>query len=133
MVVRFLTLLAVFSIAGIATIPLPSEAGEVRFYKISKKSQQSEVRLVRNRNESGCHNFLRNKDIYRVAQVGFTYCTVFEQKDCPNNKGLVMEWRGKVKKNSIRSQPGERLMPGDLWFFKDGEEQTLRSWLCVKN
>ena len=121
-------------LAGLFVVPgSDATAAEIRFYKVNKKSQQDEIRLIRNRDEPGCHNLRRKREVYRAAQVGFTYCSVFEEKDCPDGKGIVMEWRGKVKKNSIRSQPSERLMPGDLWFFPEDQTRKLGSWLCVKN
>ena len=127
------------ALRGLVTVALLSllfnnaQAAEIRFYKINKKDQQSEIRLVKNRDEPGCHNLRRKRDVYRVAQVGFTYCSIYPEKDCPDDAALTMEWRGKVKKNSVRAQPGARLMPGDLWFFNDTKPREVRSWVCVRD
>jgi hypothetical protein len=110
--------------------PQLADAAEIRFYDINRKGQQGEVGFVRNRDEPGCHNMFGGRDVFRVAQIGFTYCSVYSQKDCPDDEALTMVWKGRVKKNSVRAQPTERLMPGDLWYFQDNEEREIKSWKC---
>ncbi len=109
-----------------------AEAGSIRFYKVNSKGQQSEVGFLRNRDEPGCHNVLGSREIFRVAQVGFTYCTVYSAKDCPDDDGLTMIWKGKVRENSARAQPTDRLMPGDLWYFEENGTREMNSWKCVE-
>ena len=107
-----------------------ANAAEIRFYKINSKGQQSEVGFIRNKDEPGCHNLLGSREVFRVAQIGFTYCSVFSGKDCAGEDVLTLYWQGPVKSNSVRAQPGERLMPGDRWYFENNQTQDVRSWSC---
>ncbi len=113
------------------TWSLAAHGGEIRFYNVNKKGQQSEVRFVMGRDKPGCHNIFGGRDVFRVAQIGFTYCTVYAEKDCAEDSAMVMNWKGKVRKNSARAQPTERLMPGDMWYFDDNGMREVSSWKCV--
>lgn len=128
---RMVPLLAAAGLA-LASGTTAAEAGSIRFYKVNSKGQQSEIGFLRNRDEPGCHNVLGSREIFRVAQVGFTYCTVYAEEDCPDEQGLVMNWKGKVRANSARSQPTERLMPGDMWYFGENDTREMNSWKCVE-
>jgi|SaaInlStandDraft_1057018.scaffolds.fasta_scaffold324126_1 hypothetical protein len=107
-----------------------ANAENIHFYKVNKKGQQKEISMIRNRDEVGCHNFRRIKDVLRVSQIGFVYCSVYSEKNCPESSVHTMNWKGKVKKNSARAQPSERLQQGDLWFFGDNETRPVGSWKC---
>jgi len=106
------------------------QADGIRFYKVNDKGQQSEIMLIRKRDKPGCHNLRRSRTIFRVAQVGFVYCSVYAAKNCAEGSELTMHWKGRVKKNSARAQPAERLLPGAMWFFDDNASLKLRSWKC---
>lgn len=129
-----LCLIAFVAATGIAITAstATAQAGSIRFYKVNSKGQQSEIGFLRNRDEPGCHNVLGSREIFRVAQVGFTYCTVYAEEDCPDGQGLIMNWKGKVRDNSARAQPTERLMPGDLWYFGENDTREMNSWKCVE-
>ncbi|GJL83855.1 MAG: hypothetical protein DHS20C01_34890 [marine bacterium B5-7] len=103
---------------------------EILFYNVNKKGQQSLLGMLPNRDEPGCHNMFFSKDVFRVAQIGFTYCSVYAEKDCPEDAAMIMRWKGRVKKNSARAQPTDRLMPGDMWYFEDNAERKVGSWHC---
>lgn len=107
-----------------------ADAAEIRFYKLNSKQQQREVGFLRNRDEPGCHNILGSREVFRVAQIGFTYCSVYSDKDCMEDDALTMHWKGKVASNSVRAQPSDRLMPGDQWYFEDNQTLEIRSWSC---
>ncbi|KAA3630446.1 MAG: hypothetical protein DWQ08_06285 [Proteobacteria bacterium] len=126
--VRAILLASAIAVSGLA--PAVSDAGEIRFYKVNGKGQQREIGLLRNRDEPGCHNMLGSRDVFRVAQIGFTYCTVYAADDCAEDGALIMNWKGRVKKNSVRAQPTDRLMPGDMWYFGDNDVREVHSWFC---
>ena len=129
MVARFAAALGlVLALSAIAVDEV--KAGEIRFYKVNSKGQQSELLWVRKREEPGCHNFRRAKDIYRVAQIGFAYCSVYAKKDCPSGAEWTLVWKGKTKKGSRRSQPMDQAIPGAEWFFKNDDVREVRSWRC---
>lgn len=107
-----------------------ANAAEIRFYKVNSKGQQSAVGFLRNRDEPGCHNTLGGRDVFRVAQIGFTYCQVYSEKNCEEGSALIMNWKGPVRSNSARAQPTERLMPGDMWYFDENESLEINSWMC---
>lgn len=123
---------ALLGMAVLAMAATPAAAEGIRFYKVNSKGQQSEVGFLRNRDEPGCHNILGSREIFRVAQVGFTYCAIYAEEDCPEGGAMVMHWKGRVKKNSARAQPTDRLMPGDLWYFEDNGTRTINSWMCQR-
>ncbi len=113
-------------------ISFSSEAGDgsVRFYKVNKKGQQSEILFIGKRNTPGCHNLRRARDIFRVAQVGFVFCSVYAEKKCSDGTEFTLHWKGKVKKNSARAQPTERFLPGAMWFFEENDTRKVASWKC---
>jgi hypothetical protein len=135
MVIRFSPPWLIYTIAAAVTGWFALAAGtanaaEIRFYKVNSKGQQSEVGFLRNRDKPGCHNTLGGRDVFRVAQIGFTYCEVYSEKDCEADSALIMNWKGPVKPNSARAQPTERLMPGDMWYFDENEPLEINSWKC---
>lgn len=123
-----LAAVALFIASGIAADV--ADAAEIRFYKVNSKGQQREIGFIRNADEPGCHNMFGSREVFRVAQVGFTFCSVYPEADCPADSAHVMNWKGKVKKNSVRAQPTDRLMPGDMWYFGDNETREVKSWHC---
>ncbi len=128
--VRFLLAPVVLILVSLLT---PSvDAAEIRFYDVNKKGQQREKSLTLNRDEPGCHNLFLGEDVFRIAQVGFTYCSIYLEKDCPEGEALTMKWKGRTKKNSARAHPTDRLMPGSMWYFIDNLEREIHSWKCVE-
>jgi len=120
----FCTLALTVSIAG-------AQDSRIWFYKLNKKGQQYEVRIVRNTDKVGCFNFPRKAKVYRIGQTGFAHCEVFTEKDCNEATKQIAHWTGEVKRDESLNIPTAQLRPGSMWVIKDGENVILRSWSCT--
>ncbi len=125
-------LLAPVVLVFVSLLTMHVDAAEIRLYGVNKKGQQREKSLALNRDEPGCHNLFLGEEVFRIAQVGFTYCSIYLEKDCPKGEALIMKWKGRTRKNSARAHPTDRIMPGSMWYFSDNEERKIRSWKCVE-
>ncbi len=63
-------------IAGAAT-----QAADFRAYRANEQLQLDRIPTL-NEDEPGCHNMMLGFSVYRVAQIGFEYCSIYEEKDC---------------------------------------------------
>lgn len=97
----------------------------IRFYKLNSKDQPVRV-IVREKTAkaSGCHNFLGEKTIYRLTQIGFEYCSVYSEKNCVESSILEGLWDEKDNASQL-TQGGE-------WLFNYDLERGLKmkSWSC---
>ena len=94
-----------------ATLPIADAAqrrASITFYHINKLGQQYEVRIVRNTDEPGCHNFLKKTSVFRVGQVGFEYCEVFSDKACQADSAVTATWTGSPGTSSAWSHRPSR-------------------------
>ncbi len=112
----------------------PANAAHVRFYELHKNDGQKRIR-VKNNDQPGCHNFggwgSGKKELHRMAQVGFSWCSVYSEPDCPANKVLEARWQGKDYRiaDIDVSQPQTRLLRGSKWQFAE-KNVDAASWYC---
>ena len=59
---------------------VPPGEPEIRFYRMHEQ-QPRELVLVPGAGQTGCHNLPLTRAVYRVAQVGFTFCEIYAKKD----------------------------------------------------
>jgi len=97
---------------------------EVRFYTINSKQQQRLVGFVMGTSKPGCHGFLAKRRIHRVAQVGFAYCRLFNERDCKPEDIVKVRWKNK-------EPPTDKLTPGARWFLEGEQGSKIASWECV--
>lgn len=117
---------------GCAQAPVQAPSTHIRFYTTNSYNQLSELSLIPNRDEPGCHNLLLALDIHRVAQVGFKACAVYAQDDCSIDSVLTMRWSGKRSRTDAnKNQPTTEMTPGALWLFALGREAAVASWHCT--
>jgi hypothetical protein len=109
-----------------------AQDNRIWFYKLNKKGQQYEVRIVRNTDKTGCFNFPRKAKVYRIGQTGFTHCEVFADKDCNDTSKQIAHWTGDVKRDKSLNEPTAQLRPGSMWVIKDNKNVILRSWRCTE-
>ena len=109
----------------------PGEA-EIRFYSLNKQKQQRELVLVPNASEIGCHNLPLTRSIYRVAQVGFTFCEIYREKDCRPGSQHHLRWSG-PKKDSSKTELTTQITPGTKWIFSKADVAKVSSWSCQLN
>lgn len=113
---------------GLLALPPAAYAGkktEIRFYKVNKHAQQERVALVRGVDEPGCHNFILNPKVHRVAQIGFKSCTLYSESDCETGSELSVSWKRKKK-------PTTSLTPGARWFLAGERGTKVASWRCER-
>ncbi|MDH3693653.1 MAG: hypothetical protein OER96_03675 [Gammaproteobacteria bacterium] len=109
-----------------------ADDSRIWFYKLNKKGQQYEIRIVRNTSKAGCFNFPRKAKVFRIGQTGFAHCEVFAEKDCNEASKQIVHWTGDVKRDELLKEPTTQLRPGSMWVIKDNENVILRSWSCTE-
>ena len=117
-----------------ATLPVADAAqrrASITFYRLNKLGQLYEVRIVRNIDEPGCHNFLKKTGVFRVGQVGFEYCEVFTEKACQPDSAVTATWNASSKRDPSKKYPTTRITRGNMWVLSVEDNVTLRSWHCA--
>ena len=111
--------------------PSPTTNAHIRFYSINDFDQLSDLSLVPNRDEAGCHNMPIDLEVHRIAQIGFDRCQVFNEADCAEGSALTVRWSGKKSRSDPnKNEPTQNLTQGSLWQFAGAREATISSWRC---
>lgn len=99
-------------------------ATDFRVYSVNKDMQLDRIPTF-HEGDPGCHNLLLRFVVYRVAQIGYKYCTVYAQKDCQAGTEIPVSW----KKDE---PPVKQFTPGDRWFLVSGNPHghEMGSWYC---
>ena len=105
---------------------------EIRFYTINSQDQQREISWLPKRHVEGCFNLPVSLRLFRVAQIGFTSCSVYHAKNCAAAHIQPMVWSGKSRKNSDKQEPTFKMTEGAMWIFSRGREAAVRSWQCSR-
>lgn len=158
-VLRFIsTSLALFAVVALAGCAAPSvdrpepgvsdssteakaSAGEqgkqgiFRVHRLNSKGQMVRNMWTRKSERPGCHDLRGTKRAYKVAQIGFAWCSVYSAGDCKPGTELGAMWRGKkYRRGDIDiEQPQTRILQGSNWFLSEEEDkQNVRvgSWRC---
>ena len=103
---------------------------EIRFYTINSLDQQRELSWLPKRHAEGCFNLPVSLRLFRIAQIGFTSCSVYHSKDCAVVHIQPMVWSGKSRNNSNKEVPTFRMTEGAMWLFTRGRKAEVRSWKC---
>jgi len=103
---------------------------EIRFYTINNLHQQRELSWLPKRHAAGCFNLPVSLHLFRIAQIGFTSCSVYHSKDCEAAHIQPMVWSGKSRNNSNKQVPTFRMPAGAMWLFSRGRKAEVRSWQC---
>jgi len=119
-------------LAGCQTLNQKPDAprSEIRFYTINSLDQQRELSWLPKRHAEGCFNLPVSLRLFRIAQIGFTSCSVYHNKDCAAVHIQPMVWSGKSRKNSDKQEPTFKMTEGAMWLFSRGREAAVRSWQC---
>lgn len=107
----------------LALTSLNLDAADFRMYTANKLMQQREVTFVLNTDEPGCHNLIKKRRIYRVAQIGFEACSVYSEKDCEEGTEIPVSWKNK-------KDPVTSFTRGARWFLPGERGSKMRSWKC---
>ena len=123
---------ALLLLAGCQTAnqKLDAPRSEIRFYTINSLDQQRELSWLPNRHAEGCFNLPVSLRLFRIAQIGFTSCSVYHGKDCVAVHTHPMVWSGKSRNNSNKQVPTFKMTAGAMWLFSRGREATVQSWRC---
>lgn len=99
-------------------------AADFRIYRANKSLQIDQVPAF-NEDEPGCHNMLLGLTVYRVAQIGYEYCTVYAEKDCQEGTEVPVSWKEE-------EAPVKQFTQGDRWFLVSDDPQghEMGSWYC---
>ena len=121
-------------LAGCQTLNQKPDAprSEIRFYTINSLDQQRELSWLPKRHAEGCFNLPVSLRLFRIAQIGFTSCSVYRSKDCATVHIQPMVWSGKSRKNSDKQEPTFKMTEGAMWLFSRGREAAVRSWQCSR-
>ncbi len=108
-----------------------SAGQKIRMYEMNKKQQQRKIFIGGAVEEAGCHDLLWGKDIYRFAQFGYAWCSLYTRKGCAADSIATAFWEeGKYHKYNIDgSKPQEKLYPGGKWMVKSSDA-AIKSWHC---
>ena len=128
-------LLLIFVLLLLAGCQTPNQKpdaprSEIRFYTINSLDQQRELSWLPKRHAEGCFNLPVSLRLFRIAQIGFTSCSVYHGKDCATVQSHPMVWLGKSRKNSNKKVPTFMMTEGAMWHFSRGREAEVRSWQC---
>ena len=104
---------------------------KIRMYETNKKKQQRKIVIGKAVEEPGCHNLLWGKDVYRFAQFGYAWCSLYAREDCPRDAVIPAIWEdGKYRRYKIEEgQLQEKLYPGEKWIIKSSG-RDVQSWYC---
>jgi len=104
----------------------------IRMYKVNKKKQQRRIVLSgKATKQPGCHNLLYGRNVSRVAQTGYAWCSLYTQDDCAEASILASRWTGdKYRKYGIDgTRPQPKLYPGSKW-QPVSLDTAVQSWYC---
>ena len=110
----------------------PPREAEIRFYSINGQQQQRELVLVPGAGQAGCHNLPLTRAVYRVAQVGFTFCEIYAKKDCQPGSEHNLRWPATTQ-DPDKTGPTTRITPGAKWLFAAAGAAKVGSWSCQLN
>ena len=110
----------------------PPREAEIRFYSINEQQQQRELVLVPGAGQAGCHNLPLTRAVYRVAQVGFTFCEIYAKKDCQPGSEHNLRWPATTQ-DPDKTGPTTRITPGAKWLFATAGAAKVGSWSCRLN
>jgi len=122
-------------LSGTAGKANADDHGSIRLYKLNKKGQVIGQRWSRKLDVDGCYNLSKPRKAHRFAQIGYRYCRVFTQKECPAGSELAAMWTGKkyrVEGLEIDTdQPQRRLFRGSKWVFDEKKNIFIMSIYCT--
>lgn len=104
---------------------------KIRMYEINKKQQQRKIVIGNKVEEPGCHDLLWSKEVYRIAQFGYAWCSLYTEEGCAAGSLVPAFWQeGDYHRYKIKEgQQSEKLYPGDQWIVvSDGKK--IKSWYC---
>jgi len=110
----------------------PPKETEIRFYSMNEQQQQQELALVPGAGQVGCHNLPLTRAVYRVAQVGFTFCEIYAQKDCQPGSKYNLRWSATTQ-DPDKTESTTKITPGAKWLFATVSTAKVGSWSCQLN
>lgn len=118
--------LAVAACLGSMLLAMTSAAwaADFRVYRANDQLQLDQVPIM-DEDEPGCHNMLLRLTVYRVAQIGYEFCSIYAQKDCESGTEIPVTWKQE-------EAPVKQFTQGDRWFLVSDDRQgtTMGSWYC---
>ena len=99
----------------------------VRFYKANRQLQADRIKLVGgDTSQAGCQNTLKKTRVFKVLQIGFSFCTLYEEKDCAIGSLVPVQ--------SEKQQFSTYFLSEGAGWFPQGEDERgvkVGSWNCA--
>lgn len=109
--------------AVLAAVSASLSAADFRIYTANKQLQQRRAFAFADAKEPGCHNLPFRQRVYRVAQVGFSRCYIYANKDCQAGDELKVSWKNE-------RAPAVEITQGARWFLEGEQGSKMGSWKC---
>lgn len=116
--------LRAFLALGLAAVSAAAWPADFRIYRANDEMQLDRVPAL-NEDEPGCHNMLLPLTVYRVAQIGYEYCSIYSHRNCEGGSEIQVSWKEK-------EDPVTQFTQGDRWFLVSDEKRghKMGSWYC---
>ena len=126
MKLRAILLSCLTGIFALTTLPASAIDPDIRFYKANKRLQQDRILDFGQGDEPGCHDFLKSTRVHRIANVGYEYCVLYSERDCPDGAEIPARWKEDAETKT-------QLTQGARWFpvREDIRGTHVSSWKCV--
>ena len=131
-IILVITFLSACASSGGGEATSNNNDNNIWFYRTNSIGQQTSFTLIKNTNQSGCHNMIKQSQLHRVAVKGFQYCEVFAEKDCKDATKLSAQWLAKRVKSDDKKQPTTKFSKGSRWVFNRDGNVKARSWRCTE-
>lgn len=99
----------------------------IRFYKANKQLQASQVQLTGGDiDQAGCHNMLKKTRVFKTLQIGFSTCSLYQEKNCTIGSVVPVQ-------SEKRPYSTYLMHEGVAWFPQDAENDrgvSVASWSC---
>ena len=101
----------------------------IRFYRLNNQQQGIRLNVPKEKaNVAACHNFKRRKRIAKVIQIGFSYCSLYSEKNCLDESIIHASHSG-------QDTFSKKLTQGYGWQTeqitkKDKKGVKVKSWYC---
>lgn len=98
----------------------------IRFYKANKQLQADRVQMTGgDTDKEGCHNMLKKTRVFKALQIGFSTCSLYQDKNCAVASLVPVQSEKQLHSSYI-------LKEGVTWLPEGEDERGVKvaSWYC---
>ena len=101
----------------------------IRFYRLNNQQQGIRLNISKEKtNLAGCHNLKRRKRVATVIQLGFSYCSLYSEKNCLD-ESIIHAFHSKQDTFSKKLTQGYGWQTEQIT-KKDKKGVKVKSWHC---